>query len=274
MKKHEIGIKSAPCPHGINARGYTQGGRQKGFSLIEIAIVLVIIGLVTTGGLKMVKSQREKALYGASSDILKEMKTAVISFVVINGHMPCPDTDVPPDGFENRGTRQCSADSGVLPYADIGLGVSSVRDSWGNFIRYEVNRSATTLTNVNDTAHSASYFDGSSIPSALTFTLTTPPIMPPGPIGVGNLTINDGAGSSWAANQIAVLIAANSNGKQSFASCVSVDSKEQENCDGDADFIQDFRLLSGSAQIFDDTLLGISAGEIKSAILRERPGSL
>ena len=259
----------------------TQGGGflsryvfQKGFSLIEVALVLVIIGLLTAGGLNLVKSKREQAMYGASVDALKKSKEALVAYVVINGHLPCPDSDLIPDGSENRGTNQCSANTGVLPYIDMGLNQVSVKDSWGNYIRYEINTGATVLANVNVNTHSASFFNLSSAIGAgsLSFSITTPTTaLNP---GVGNLDVNDGAGSPWAANQIALLIAQNSNGKQAIASCGSLGAKEQENCDGDTDFIQDFRLIDVSGQFFDDKLLGISAGEIKTAIIKEHPDIL
>ena len=246
-----------------------QGG-WAGFSLVEIAIVMVIIGLLTVGGLNVVKLKREQALYASSDSALEQVKEAMLAFVVINGHMPCPDTNN--DGDEDRGSRECSAITGQVPYVTLGLTVKNVKDGWGNFIQYSTNTSVNVLPSVIDGNNSASYFDYDSEPTALTFDLETPPtVLYP---ASNNLDIDDGAGVTSASNQSIVLVAYNSNGIATFSNCATLIVNERENCDGDANFVQADLVTGNSGNFFDDKLISISPNEIRSAILKNNPSSI
>ena len=243
--------------------------KQAGFSLVEIAIVLVIIGLMTVGGANLISMKREQALYAESDIALKQTKQAMLTYVVVNGHLPCPDTN--DDGNEDRGTFQCSGDSGAVPYLTIGLNLANVKDPWGSVLRYNVNTNADVLASVNDNTSSASYFNANPVIPAgekLHFRLNTPPSATVA--GANNLMIEDGNGNNVASNQIAVLVAYNSNGLRTLNSCASTDVQEQENCDGDRIFNSVPHRLQ-DVSFFDDTVISISANEIKSAILRNNP---
>ena len=61
----------------------------------------------------------------------------LVGFALVNGRLPCPDTNTPPDGREN-----CpSGAPNDLPYADLGV---SATDAWGNAWIYAVTNAFTT----------------------------------------------------------------------------------------------------------------------------------
>jgi len=100
-----------------------------GFTLIEIAIVMVIIGLLAGGGVSLMGMLTQRKARNETIDYLKETKEALISYASINGKLPWADTDG--DGSQNN-----NATSGTLPYLDLKVRPS---DFYKRVLRYEIN---------------------------------------------------------------------------------------------------------------------------------------
>jgi prepilin-type N-terminal cleavage/methylation domain-containing protein len=101
----------------------------RGFSLIEIAIVMVIIGVLAGGSVSMVGILTKRKARIETIDYLNSAMAALISFADINGRLPWADTNG--DGTENSG-----AASGNLPYQSLRL---SPTDPYNRTLRYELN---------------------------------------------------------------------------------------------------------------------------------------
>jgi prepilin-type N-terminal cleavage/methylation domain-containing protein len=119
------------------------GGRRQGFTLIELAIVVVIIGVVISIVTVVLPSLIQTAKVKKARAILEKMDFTIEGYIAANGRCPCPDTDG--DGQEDRndaGTPAdasddtCTAYVGDLPYLTLGL--SAGTDNWQNPIRYAV----------------------------------------------------------------------------------------------------------------------------------------
>ena len=109
----------------------------RGFSLIEMAIVMVIIGVLAGGGVSLIGMLTKRKARTESIDYLKQAQAALISFADINGRLPWADTSG--DGAENS-----SATSGNLPYQTLKL---SPTDPYKRTLRYEINANlGTNLT--------------------------------------------------------------------------------------------------------------------------------
>lgn len=98
---------------------------QQGFSLIEMAIVLVILGMLLGGLMVPLSSQREVSQRQATERQLQEIRNALIGFAQINNRLPCP-AQINTNGVEarvlagiNRGN--CTFPNGVIPFMDIGI---------------------------------------------------------------------------------------------------------------------------------------------------------
>ena len=124
---------------------------QTGFTLIEMALALLIMGLVVGGGLNLMSSQMESQKLKETQAILEEAKNALIGFAVANKRLPCPAsaTSLGQESFAVGGDKNnglCSNFyNGFLPAAALGLSPTDEQgyatDAWGiapNRIRYAV----------------------------------------------------------------------------------------------------------------------------------------
>ena len=128
---------------------------QRGFSLTELAIVLVIVALLIGGMLVPLSAQRDILAANETQRQLAEIRGALLGFAAANGRLPCPASPSV-TGVENpAGGGDCANQwNGFLPGITLGIGPTDaqgyVLDSWNNRIRYAVtasNSNAFTTTN-------------------------------------------------------------------------------------------------------------------------------
>lgn len=113
----------------------------RGFSLIEVAVVLFIIVLLLGSILVPLTTQVEQRQINDTQKTLDEIREALVGYAVANGNLPCPDTGTNGTENVNAATGICSTivggvAAGRLPYTNLGLGNS---DLWGNRFTYVVN---------------------------------------------------------------------------------------------------------------------------------------
>ena len=116
---------------------------QQGFSLIELAIVLVIVTILIGGLAVPLSAQIEARRIGETRKAMEAIHDTLIGYAmshtvtvgsVTRHYLPCPDTNN--DGLEEpRTSGDCPADRGGLPW--ITLGVQG-DDAWGNRYTYAV----------------------------------------------------------------------------------------------------------------------------------------
>lgn len=132
--------------------------RQTGFTLIELAIVLVIIGVLAGSFLATFGSRIDNTRRIETVEDMKLIKQAIYGYTITNNALPCPDctddvacgiaADEANDGREDRTGTVCSigTDTGNIPWVDLGLGQS---DAWGNRYRYWANAAFTDTAAAN-----------------------------------------------------------------------------------------------------------------------------
>lgn len=114
-------------------------GYQRGFSLVEMAIVLAIVALLLGSLLPTISGQIEQQRRNETRKQLDEIQQALIGFAIINGHLPCPADGTIATGQPNAGIEQATcgtgANGGVLPWVTLGV---SETDAWGRRFTYRV----------------------------------------------------------------------------------------------------------------------------------------
>jgi len=65
---------------------------QRGFSLIEMSVVLVILGLVLATGLAVIGPQLQQHKYTQTHRQMQATSDAIVAFAMANGRLPCPAT--------------------------------------------------------------------------------------------------------------------------------------------------------------------------------------
>lgn len=137
-------------------------GRDAGFTLAELAIVLLIVGLLLAGLLTPITTQVEVKRTSDTQKTLEEVKEALLGYAVTNGRLPCPDTTG--DGKEDRavanGTDGCLGGNyeGNLPWDTLGVGQV---DAWGNRFHYRVTNEFTRAS--GDTTASGCGTSGTNV---------------------------------------------------------------------------------------------------------------
>lgn len=114
--------------------------RQGGFSLIEMAFVLVIVTLLLGGLLVPFTTQVEQKRIAETQKAMEEIKEALLGFAVANKRLPCPARS-PTDSTERTSCSTGTASSGLLPARTLGVGGL---DAWGHQYRYAVSPDFTT----------------------------------------------------------------------------------------------------------------------------------
>lgn len=130
---------------------------QVGFTLIEMAFALLFIGLIVGGGLRFLGGSEQVENSKTTERQMLEIKQAMLTYLKVNKHLPCPDTDQ--DGKENRkislGVSVCKNREGSLPSRDLGV---PREDVWHHAFYYRVNARSENKKYINDLCQSASVF--------------------------------------------------------------------------------------------------------------------
>lgn len=116
--------------------------RQRGFTLVELSIVILIMGLIL-GGLAMPLSvQRENARLKEAAGQIADIKEALLGFALVNGFLPCPATPSS-NGFAAPAAGACVRQHGFVPASTLGLSGTRnddnlLLDPWASAVRYSV----------------------------------------------------------------------------------------------------------------------------------------
>lgn len=109
-----------------------------GFTLIEMAIVLLIITLMVSSALGPLGAQIDLRRRAETQKALDEIKEALMGYAIANGALPCPSavsSSNIPTGFSVSPCTSSSPTAGYLPWATLGV---TRQDAWGNLFNYSV----------------------------------------------------------------------------------------------------------------------------------------
>jgi len=208
-------------------------GRNKGFSLIELAVALAIIALLIAGALIPLSTQMDVRNVADTRRSMESIREAIIGFAQANGRLPCPaDGTVPAGGTDAAGrpagaeqltpttlpppsNAACTNSFGVIPWTTLGVPET---DDWGRRFSYWV--SPIFADGIGVTPVSAAF--NNTFPAAQNPACTAPiPVPTQSSFALcsqGSFTVNTRNESSHAANAIGLVLPAViiSHGKNGF----------------------------------------------------------
>jgi prepilin-type N-terminal cleavage/methylation domain-containing protein len=221
--------------------------KQIGFTLVEMAIVLMILALLLGGLLPTLSGQVEQRRISETNKQLDEIKEALIGFAISNGRLPCPANGTIATGQSGAGMEVASCTTsatagGVLPWATLGV---SETDAWGRRFTYRV------TPDFADAVGTSTYggCTPSPTPTQSSFALCSS----------GNLTVlsKSSGGSNIATNVPAVVVSHGTNGYGAYTTAGSTlpgaSGDESENANNDNNFVS-----HDMTPTFDDLVTWIS----------------
>ncbi|HEU5047473.1 MAG TPA: NHL repeat-containing protein [Rickettsiales bacterium] len=182
---------------------------KRGFTLIELSVVLAVLSVVMAGGLSILTVSLQQTQYDETVNKIHTIKDALLSYSTAFSRLPCPSSlTAPPTnasyGAEVSSPGSCSGanytNSGVaeggVPTRVLQLPDTYMYDAWGRRLRYAVDTSFTYASGSN--AGLPAPIGGMGVPSA------TP------------ITVKDAAGAARVGNAVYVILSHGANGHGAF----------------------------------------------------------
>ncbi|MCH8976546.1 MAG: prepilin-type N-terminal cleavage/methylation domain-containing protein [Proteobacteria bacterium] len=221
----------------------------QGFTLIELAMVLLILGLLMSSFLAPLAARVEQQERNNTQIQLDEIEEILYGHVLQNAYLPCPDCTstaggcaaaTANDGVEDTvvagGGLTCATEVGNLPW--VTLGVKST-DEWNNIFTYRVDD---TFADRNIAAT-----DGTGCAASATLNVSFS-LCSDGEI----IVLNSAGGTNLATNIPAIVV---SHGKN--FSLGAPTANETENLNSDTTFV-DTNFSNNAITGFDDMVIWIS----------------
>lgn len=223
-----------------------------GFTLVEMAIVLIIVALLVGGTTIMLSAVQDNNNVKETQRRLALAQEALLGFAAGNGRLPCPAAAPDAGGSEAPADASgaCTAAlNGFLPALTLGLAPTDAQgylvDAWGNRVRYAV-------FNGTIATHANPFTTPGKMKEIGIETLSMNPFPTPRPLlyvcdsGAGVGAADCGTAQKLTDNAVAVVFSMGKNGGVAGA------GNEAENTDGDIVFV------SMTSPDFDDVVAWLS----------------
>lgn len=241
-----------------------------GFTLVEMAVVLVIIGLIAGGTMSYMRAQMDSARLSATKTRQQAVQLAIQSFVQRNGRLPCPAPAATVNGIEAPTVGVCTGavtigvgalatSRGVVPWATLGLSQDMANDGYGRRITYQVtlNTTSTTRQTLNAIVGRISIFSNAPVLACT---------VPPAAAVAGCNQLNT------ANLAVYTLISYGSNGLGAYLAGgttmpAAVGALEIENTDANNNFVS--TQFSDAAPVYDDIIIWASVADILAPLTND-----
>ena len=247
--------------------------RPAGFTLVEMAVVLAIVGFLLVMGMYTLSAQTEQRAREETQRRLEQARDALLGYAVANGRLPCPASSTS-TGLEALTAGNCSNPyNGFLPAVTLGFqpvdGDGFALDGWNNRIRYAVAQNIQDCIGSSTTPHFTSKTNlkqnGMSCrPSDSDLLICKSSVSSPAPVP-GNC---QGGGTNSITNLGTVVAVVFSTGKNyalaptAAAATTANRLDEAENLDGDTVFISHTPVPEGgTGGEYDDLMVWIPVGQ-------------
>jgi len=233
----------------------------RGFSLVELAVVMAIVALLLGGAMFTLSAQVDQRNFEETRRRLDQARELVLSFAIVNGRLPCPATSTS-SGIESPSTGgSCTSYyGGWLPASTIGFqnvdGEGYAIDAWGNRIRYAV---ASLITNCSGTSTTPHFTSSVNLKANGISCQPNDLIVCKSATGISSTDCGGAANQIMIASLVSAVIY--SIGKNGARGSSGID--EAANVNGDRVFVSHTPTPVGAANgEFDDQVLWITYSEV------------
>jgi type II secretory pathway pseudopilin PulG len=240
--------------------------RVRGFSLAEIAVVMVIVGLLIGGLLAPLSAQMEQRDFNETQKRIEYANELLLGFAIANGRLPCPASSTSNgDESPTGGTTACTNYyDGYLPAKALGMqpvdSSGYALDSFNNRIRYALSNTVTPAASATCAAPAYPAFSSSTNLKAnglqcLPFDL----LVCSSSQASGFSSTSCGTSNSLVTTKtvVAIVFSMGKNGASTGTTRVD----ELANTDGNATFVYHTPAPTGATGgEYDDQMIWISAG--------------
>lgn len=254
--------------------------RNRGFTLIEIAIVMVIVMALMGGMIATLSGQMDTRAQAETEQTLADIREALLGFAVAQGRLPCPaqsttaglgsGTEVPNVGSTLGGTECTYAWNGSVPGTTLGVGPADpqgyVLDGWGQRIRYAVtkaNTSPSTQTNAFTSQNGMSTIADSTTPPSLG---NLHPNLYVCAAGNGGSTSDCGSAPTVAGNVVAVIYSTGKNWATGGAGADEAANPNPQSANNDQVFVSHDPAATAGNE-FDDQVIWLSPYTLYSRMI-------
>jgi prepilin-type N-terminal cleavage/methylation domain-containing protein len=272
--------------------------RSRGFSLVELAVVLTIVTLLLSSLMYTLSAQVEQRNTEETRRRLEQARELIISFAIVNGRLPCParftSTASNSAGLESFCTAAATSAAstcvgtettavqthgtcsnhfdGYVPGASLGAlqtdGNGFAIDAWGNRIRYVVTR-----TNTNCSGAQTPPNPYTTMYTSKTFLQQFGISCQPNDLlvcksGTGITATDCGGATNQVMTQSLVVALVYSTGKNTTTSAGGAGLDEAANVNGDRVFVFHSPTPSSFANgEFDDQMTWLTVGELYGRLI-------
>jgi prepilin-type N-terminal cleavage/methylation domain-containing protein len=251
----------------------------KGFTLVEVAVVVLIVGLLMAGAIYTLQAQIDQRAYEETRSRLTQARDLLLAYAIVNGRLPCPARITAAGvgtGVEVRDAAgECKSGAGVedhyggplagggtggfLPGTTIGFmqtdAAGFALDAYNNRIRYAVAKTVTGCAGTSTLPHfvRADRLKGNGItcqPNDLLVCKSS--------AGVTATTCGGAANQVMAANLVVAVVF--STGKTGAIGTLGPDEAVNQN--GTAVLV-----FHTPSPTFDDQMTWITAGELYGKLI-------
>jgi prepilin-type N-terminal cleavage/methylation domain-containing protein len=258
---------------------------QPGFTLVELAVVLLIVSLLLGGMMAMVSAQTEQRNWNDTQSRLEAARDAILGYAIANGRLPCPANSNSAGAEARQGSGVCGASGntqdyyggvvagvtyGLMPAVTVGYqpvdSQGFALDAWGNRIRYAISRVTTPVTS------SANFTNATNLKASGVSVLPNDLVVCASATGIAPAasppSCNTAASVTGQTTAVVILYSPGKNGRDPIT--LGADEAANENRTGanDAVFISHPPAPAGATGgEFDDQVLWISVGTLYAKLI-------
>lgn len=253
---------------------------EQGFTLIEFAVVLVIIGLIGGGLFNAWATQLVQQRINTTKANAETIKTALVNFVSRNNRLPCPAiagllpsaaaygqeaaTPGTCTGTIGIGVAPNEAVRGIVPWIALGLTSESASDAYHHRFTFQVTKSATFLNAATIASLRGTLSVHSDAPTALALAPTG------NQINACSSTAGDNGCNLFA---VAVILSHGANGLGAVSESGTVlaaatSAREIQNANPSSAFVRS-DYSTADANYFDDILLAVSPDDVLGPLIKD-----